>query len=346
MVSLLDMTSAAPVDPAKMTKVQKLAGLLIILGPETAAQILKTFSAAELETISAEMARLPVITPEVREVIMAEMSEVALAAGTALRGGVDFTQEALEKAVGPAKASDIMERVTAGGSALAPPGAMERVMELEPRLLFNLIRGEHPQTVAVISSYLRPEKCSELLALLADEAREHVIERLATLGPVPVEVVEVVADAVERRLSGRASRALKQTGGVKSAADALNALNRTVSKSILATLEERNPELGQAIRQKMFTFEDLVRLETTALQKVLREVDMRDLALALKKADEILKAKLFSGISKRAAETVKDEMNLMGAVKLKEISAAQLRIIEAVRRLEEAGEIELEAPSE
>ena len=173
--------------------------------------------------------------------------------------------------------------------------------------------------------------------------REQVVERLATLGPVPLEVVEVIGDAIEGRLSGKIGRALKQTGGVKSAADALNALNKNVTKSILATLEERNPELGQAIRQKMFTFADLVRLETTALQKVLREVDMRDLALALKKADEVLKAKLFGGISKRAAEAVKDEMNLMGPVKLKEISAAQVRIIEAVRRLAESGEIELEA---
>jgi flagellar motor switch protein FliG len=339
MFSTLETTETA-LDPGKMTRVQKLAALLIILGPETAAQILKTLSPAELETVSAEMTRLPAITQEVREAVLAEMSEVALAAGTTLRGGIDFAQAALEKAVGTAKASDIMERVT---PEQATPGAMQRVVELEPRLLFNLVRGESPQTIAVIVSYLRADKCSDVLALLGNEVRDLVIERLATLGPIPMEVVEVIGEAVERRLSGKTGRALRQTGGIKSAADALNALNKNVTKSILATLEERNPELGQAIRQKMFTFADLVRLETTALQKVLREVDMRDLALALKKADEVLKAKVFSGISKRAAETVKDEMNLMGPVKLKEISAAQLRIIEAVRKLEESGEIELEA---
>ena len=339
MFATLDNTETA-LDPSKMTKVQKLAALLIILGPETAAQILKTLSPAELETISAEMARLPSITPDVREAVLAEMSEVAVAAGTNLRGGVDFAQQALEKAVGTEKASDIIERVT---PEQATPGALRGVVELEPRLLFNLIRGESSQIIAVIISYLPAGKCSEVLALLSNEAREQVVERLAMLGPIPLEVVEVIGTAIERRLSGKLGRALKQTGGVKSAADALNALNKNVTKSILATLEERNPELGQAIRQKMFTFADLVRLETTALQKVLREVDMRDLALALKKADELLKTRLFSGISKRAAETVKDEMNLMGPVKLKEISAAQSRIIEAVRRLEESGEIELEA---
>jgi flagellar motor switch protein FliG len=340
------MVASDPVptaDAGQMSKIQKLAALLIILGPDTAAQILRTLSPAELEAVSAEMTRLPVITPELREQILSEMSEVAITAGTALRGGVDFAQQALEKAVGASKASDIMERVTPDH---AGAGMMGRIADIETRLLFGLIRNEHPQTVALVVSYLRTEKCSELLGLFSEELREQVIERLATLGPTPVEVVEVVGNAIERRLTGKSSRALKQTGGVKSAADALNALNRNLSKSILATLEERNPELGEAIRQKMFAFADLVRIEKMALQKVMLEVDMRDLVLALKKADEVLKAKLLGAISKRAAETVKDEMNLMGAVKLKEVSAAQLRIIEVVRRLEESGEIELEAEEE
>src|SRR5947209_19660456 len=151
---------------------------------------------------------------------------------------------------------------------------------------------------------------------------------------------------MQQRLSGKATRGLSRTGGVKSAADLLNTLNKTLSKSIITSLEERNAELGQAIRQKMFTFNDLTRLDSTALQKVMREVDMRDLALALKKSEEAVKAKLFSAISKRAAETVNEEISFMGAVKLKEIDAAQLRIIEVVRRLETEGEIDLEIPQE
>jgi flagellar motor switch protein FliG len=138
-------------------------------------------------------------------------------------------------------------------------------------------------------------------------------------------------------------RGLNQTGGVKSAADLLNALNKNVSKSILASLEERNAELGQAIRHKMFTFADLATLDNASLQKVLREVDMRDLALALKKSDDAFKTMLLAGISKRAAETVNDEISMMGSVKLKEIDAAQMRIVEVVRRLENDGEIDLEA---
>lgn len=342
--------NAPALDIASMTKVQKLSALLIILGPETAGEILKTLDPTELESISAEMARLPVITPELRDAILREMSEVAATASTTQPSSRLVAQQALEKAVGPAKASDIIERVSPSQNGSA---AMRRLAELESRLLFNLIRAESPQAIAFILSHLPSAKCSELLVLLPAETRDSAIERLATLGPTPVEIVEIVAEALQRRLVGKSPSAkwpspttLKHSGGVKTAADALNALSKNLSKSMLASLEERNPELGQAIRQKMFAFIDLVRLDNAALQKVLREVETRDLALALKKADEVLKTKLFGAISKRAAETVKDEINMMPAVKLKEISAAQNRIIEVVRRLEETGEIELDAEKE
>jgi len=193
---MIALDPAPTIDAARMTKMQKLAALLIILGPDTAAQILRTLSPSELETVSAEMTRLPAITPELREQILSEMSEVALTAGTALRGGVDFAQQALEKAVGASKASDIIERVT---PVQVGAGPMGRITDIEPRLLFNLLRNEHPQTIALVASYLRTEICSELLGLLGDDLREQVIERLATLEPVPVEVVEVVGNAIERR---------------------------------------------------------------------------------------------------------------------------------------------------
>jgi flagellar motor switch protein FliG len=223
---------------------------------------------------------------------------------------------------------------------------VRRIADLEPRLLANLIKDENVQTIALVASYLRADKASEVLNLLRAEVRDQVIERLASLGPTPIEVIETVAEVLQRRLTGSSSRGLQQTGGVKSAADLLNSLKKDVSKTILASLEERNAELGQAIRQKMFTFADLIKLDSTSLQKILREVDMRDLALALKKADDGIKAKLFSAISKRAAETVNEEISFMGAVKLKEIDAAQVRIIEVVRRLETDGEIDLESMGE
>jgi flagellar motor switch protein FliG len=342
MPSLAELTTpAAAPDITKMTKTQKLAALLIILGPESAAQILKSLSPQDLDTVSGEMAKLPVITQELRVEILREMSEVAMAAATSLRGGVEFTQTALEKAVGVYQATDIISRISPERGSSA---AVKRLQEMEPRHLSNLLKDEHLQTITLVTSYLRPERASELLALLRPEQRDQVIERLATLEPTAPEVVETVVAVMQRRLNGKTTRGLNQTGGVKSAADLLNALNKTLSKSIITSLEERNAELGQAIRQKMFTFIDLTRLDSASLQKVMREVDMRDLALALKKSDDTVKAKLLSAISKRAAETVNEEISFMGAVKLKEIDAAQLRIIEIVRRLEGEGEIDLDIP--
>jgi flagellar motor switch protein FliG len=343
MASLAELTEPPALDINTMTKVQKLAALLIILGPESAAQILRSLSPHDLNVVSAEMAQMPMITQELRADILREMSTVAMAASTAMRGGVEFAQHALEKAVGAGKASDIINRVSPDRGTSS---AAQRLCEMEPRHVFNLIKDEHVQTLALVTSYLKPDKASEFLGLLPPEARDPVIERLATLEPTPVEVIEKVVEVMERRLNSRSSRGMTQTGGVKSAADVLNALSKSLSKTIITSLEERNAELGQAIRQKMFTFADLVKLDAAGLQKVMREVDMRDLAVSLKKADPVVKAKLFSAISKRAAETVNEEISFMGSVKLKEIELAQGKIIEVVRRLETEGEIDLDMTKE
>jgi flagellar motor switch protein FliG len=271
------------------------------------------------------------------------MSSIAITAGTSLRGGKEYAKATLEKALGSSRASDILNRISPNH---APSQEVQRIMDMEPRHLFNLIKDEHVQTIALITSYLKPNRASELLGMLRPELQDQAVERLASMDAVPLEVVEKITEVLQHRLNGKTSRGLSLTGGAKSAADMLNAMDKNLSKTILAALEERNNELGQAIRQKMFTFEDLALLDVTALQNVLREVDMRDLALSLKKADETLKGKLLGGISKRAAETVNEEMTFMGSVKLKDIEGAQFRIIEVVRRLENDGEIELDAMRE
>lgn len=344
MTSIAELTApTTSLDVSKMTKVQKLAALMIILGPESASQIMKSLGPQDLEAVSAEMARLPMIPQEARAAILREMSTVAMAAGTSVQGGVSFTQIALEKAVGAYKANDILNRVSPPPASSA---AVQRLGNMESRHLFNLIKDEHTQTIALLTSYLKPDKASELLSQLRQEIRDQVIERLATLEPTPTDVLDRIVEVLQRRISGKTGRGLNQTGGVRSAADVLNALNKTLSKEIITSLEGRNAELGAAIRQKMFTFADIMLLDAAALQKVTREVDMRDLALSLKKADDALKAKLFSGISKRAAETVNEEMSFMGSVKLKEIDAAQQRIVDIVRRLENDGEIEIDVRQE
>ena len=317
---------------------QKLAALLVILGPESASQIVKNLEDYEMEAVSTEMSKFSMITQEVQAQILQEFSEVAVEAGTSILGGLPYTQNVLERAVGLFKASDIISRVS---PTRAPVAAMQHIVEMEARQIYNLIRHEQAQTIALVTSYLSPEKASQLLALIRPDLREQVLERLASLAPTPIEVVEKVVEVLNLKIGGKQTRALNQTGGVKMAAQILNAMDKTVSKSILISLEERNPELGQAVRQKMFTFEDLANLDPSGLQKILREVDMRDLAVSLKTASEKLKTALLSCISKRAAETVNEEISFMGPLKLKEIEASQLRIIEVVRRLEGEGEIEL-----
>jgi flagellar motor switch protein FliG len=322
-----------------MSKMQKLAALLVILGPESAANILKHFDEIELEAVSAEMAKVNMISGELQADILREFTDVALQASTSLRGGLQFTQASLEKAVGVFKATSILGRVA---PRHAPVAAMSQIVDLEPRQIFNLIKGEQPQTIALVCSFLPADRASEFMNLLRPEVRDQVIEKLATLAPTAVEVVERVVGVITRKLGTTSqTRAISQTGGIKAAAELMNAMDKNLSKTLLLSLEERNPELGQAIRQKMFTFEDLRTVDSNAIQKVLREVDMRDLAVSLKTASDELKVALLGAISKRAAETVSEEMSFLGAVKLKDIEGAQMRIIEVVRRLEAEGEIEV-----
>ncbi|MFO1486971.1 MAG: flagellar motor switch protein FliG [Verrucomicrobiota bacterium] len=330
-------TSEAP-ETGELTRTQKVAALLVILGTESAGALLRQFSPREIETISREMMRFNLISRELQEKILEEFSEVAVSASTGLSAGLDYTRMTLEKAMGTFKATDMIGRLTPNRT---PVGAMQTIAEMDPRHIFNLVRDEQTQTIAFVISYLAPEKAAQLLNLLREDQRDQVIERLASLAPTPIEVAEKVVEVFNAKLGVKQTRALTQTGGITPAADILNAMDKTVSRTMLEQIETRNAELVQAIRKKMFTFEDLLRLQPAHVQRILRETDMKDLTFALKKASEPLKKLLLSNISRRAAETVNDEMAALGAVKLKEVEAAQFRIIDAVRKLEADGEIEL-----
>ena len=331
--------SAAPAEGAALTRIQKLAALLVMLGPESAGQILKQFTSREIEAISREMSRFNLITLEQQEEILSEFSEVAIAASTSLTAGVEVTRNTLEKALGTLKAGDILSRIA---PTRAPVGAMQTIAEMDARHIFNLIRDEQAQTIAFVMSYLPPEKAAQVFALVRPEQRDTILERLATLAPTPLEVAEKVVDVLTAKLGIKQTRAFSQTGGVTPAADLLNAMDKTLTRSLLNNIEQRNPELCQAIRKKMFTFEDLLRFRPETIQRIMRETDMRDLSLALKKASEPLKKLLLSNISRRGAEAVREEMSMMGTVKLRDVEAAQFRIIDSVRKLEIEGEIDLD----
>ncbi len=325
-------------DVSKMSKVQKLAALLIILGPEAAAGIMKELEDNELESVSCEMSKIKMLTEENQKEILKEFTSVAVEASTSVLGGVDYTRGALEKSVGLYKASDVIGRVA---PTRTPVGAMQGIAEMDSKQLVNLLKNEQPQTIALLISYLKPEKMGAVISQLRGDQRDAVLERLATLAPTPVEVVEKIVDVINLRLGGRPVKPMSQTGGVKTTAEVLNAMDKNLSKALLVALEERNPELGASIRQKMFTFEDLVLLDPASLQKILREVEMRDLAVALKTSSDKLKTALLSCLSKRAAETVNEEIGFLGPLKLRDIEGAQSRIIDVVRRLEADGEIDL-----
>lgn len=319
----------APLEAANMTRLQKLAALLIILGPESAAHLLKGFDEQELEAVTREMSGLSVIPPELQDEIIAEFGGLA-ADAAGVPGGAAYARKALEKSVGPGRATDILNRVTHSPIS----AATQQIAGLDPRELFHLLAQEQPQTIALVASCLSPEKCSQFLLMLPSSLRDQVVERLATLAPTPVEVIERILAVLNRKAASRPARALNHTGGLKNVAEVLKSIGGNFSRSVLSELEKRNPELGQAIREKMFVFEDLATLDTLSLQAVMREVDMRDLAISLLSAPEPLSRTLLSALSRRAAETVREEINLLGPQRPKEVQAARRRVAEIGRRLE------------
>lgn len=325
---------------SKLTQLQKLAGFLLILEPDNAAHIMEQLEESDLEAVSSEMAKFSAISHELQDEIMEEFLPVAVQASTAVPGGVDRVKILLEKAVGLFRASDIIGRVSLQRPSVA---AMQEIIEMDPRALYNALRHEQLQTIVLVASYLPSEKASQLLGLMRPELREQAVERLATLSPTSIEVVESVAESLQARLAVNPTRALSHTGGVKVAADLLNALPKNVSDSILTSLRERNAELSDAVLKKMLSFEELERLDAKTLNKILQEVDFRSLAIALKTASATINTKLLSCISKRAADNVREEISFLGPMKVSQIEAAQMEIIETVRRLESDGTIDLEA---
>ena len=324
---------------AGLSKIQKLARLLLILSADNAIQIMKQLESEELEAVSSEMLKTTTISHELQQEILREFSPLAVEAATSISGGVGQVQHLLDSSVGLLRASDIIGRLSPMRATVA---SMQQIVEMDPRHLFNLLRNEQLQTIALVASYLSDDKASQLLVLMRPEIREQVIERLATLAPTSLEVVESVAASLQSKAGTHHVRPINQTGGVKAAAQVLNALPKDMSKSLLGALRERNSELAAAVSKKMFTFEELEYLDVKSLQKVLQIIDTHTLTVALKTAGESLKNKLLSCISKRAAENVREEINFMAPLKASEIEAARSSIIDTVRQLESEGELDLD----
>jgi flagellar motor switch protein FliG len=327
-------------DYAKLTKSQKIAAFLIIIGTDAASEVMQHFDNAQLELICREMAELHLIEGDVRQSLLEEFSGVVAAGLSSVLGGAEYAQCALEKAKGDYTASMILNRAAPASRAVE---GGEDIRQMEARQILNLVKSEQPQTIAFIMSYLDTAKAAEITLLLSPDLREEVLERLGGMDETSRDIVNKIAKNLSRHLDKKsAQQGLHRSGGVKSAADILNNLDKDNRNMLLARIEERNAQLGAAIRKKVFSFEDLVRLAAVDLQRVLREVDMADLAIALKTTKPALIEAVMASVSKRAAESLKDDMEMLGPLKAKDVEAAQDKIIQVVRKLEEAEEITLD----
>jgi len=331
-------------DYFQLTKSQKVAAFLVIIGEEAAAEVMRYFDDPQLDMICKDMSEMHVIDNTVRHQVLAEFCGVVASAMTSVMGGPEFAQIALEKAKGNYAASVILDRVAPSPRNIE---GGEDIRKMETIQILNVIKTEQPQTIAFILSHLDIAKAAEITGLLPPEQREAVLECLGGMEQTSRDIVGKIARNLGRHVDKTtAKQALHRTGGAKSAAEILNCMDKETRNSLLARLDERNPELAVSIRKEVFGFDDLARLAPADLQRIVRDVDMGDLAKTLKTAKPPLVAAFLGSVSKRAAEGLKEEMEMMGQVKAKDVEAAQARIMEAVRKLEETEEISLDTAGE
>src|SRR5690554_657027 len=318
-----------------LTGRQKTAVLLISLGSEVSAEVLKHLDKDDIEDVALEIANMRRVEPEIKEAVLEEFYELCLAQNYLAIGGIDYAKEMLEKALGPAKASGIIDKLIS--SLQIRPFDFAR--KTEPSQLFNFIQNEHPQTIALIMSYLHPEQAGAILSALPATQQVEVARRIATMDRTSPEVLKEIESVLEKRLSSFVLQDINVADDVETAVAILNRVDRGTEKTIIESLEEEDPELAEEIKKRMFVFENIVTMDDRSIQRVLREVDLKDLALALKTASEDVTNRIFKNISKRAVEMLKEDMSLMGPVRLRDVEEAQQKIVNIIRQLDESGEI-------
>jgi len=319
----------------KLTGRQKAAILLIGLGPERSAQVMKNLSDEEIEQLTLEIANFRKISKEQREKVFDEFYQLYMASEYIAKGGIDYAKEVLEKALGNQKAINIINKLTS--SLQVRP--FDFVRKADPTQLLSYIQGEHPQTIALIMAYLDPEQAAVLISSLPPELQSEVAKRIAIMDRTSPEIIKEIEGVLEKKFSNLVTQDYSSAGGVTSVVQILSKVDRTTEKTILETLEVQDPELAEEIKKLMFIFEDIIHLDDRAVQQVLREVDQKDLALALKGSSEEVKNKIKKNMSKRAAELIEEEIEFMGPVRLRDVEDAQQRIVAVIRRFEDAGEI-------
>ena len=330
-----------PVEPQRkagkrtLTGKTKAAIFIVTVGPEVSSEIFKYLKEEEIEQLTFEIARLDKVDPTEKEKVLSEFQELMMAQEFITTGGIDYAREVLEKAVGTQKAIDIINKLTS--SLQVRP--FDFVRRTDPSHLINFIQQEHPQTIALILSYLESKKSATILSSIEPEKRADVARRIATMDRTTPDTLREVERVLERKISTIASEDFTMAGGIDTIVEILNNVDRSTEKSIMEILEEEDSELAEEIKKKMFVFEDIVMLDDKSVQRVLREVDHQDLAKALKAVDPEVQEKIFRNMSKRASQTLKEDMEYMGPLRVKEVEESQQKIVGIIRKLEDQGEI-------
>lgn len=319
----------------QLTGRQKAAILLVSLGPDVSAEIFKHLREEEIEQLTLEIANVRRVDPEEREEILAEFHQICMAQEYIAQGGIAYAKEILEKALGPQKAIDILNKLTA--TLQVRPFDFAR--KADPAQILNFIQNENSQTIALVLSYLQPEQASAILSSLPQEKQAEVAKRIALMDSTSPEVISQVERILEQKLSSTTTQDYTNAGGIEAIVQILNGVDRGTERTILDALEIQDPELAEEIKKRMFVFEDIVNLDNRSIQRIIRDVDNHDLQLALKVASEEVRDAIFRNMSKRMAEAFKEEMEYMGPVRLRDVEEAQTRIVATIRRLEEIGEI-------
>ena len=314
---------------------QKAAVLLITLGPEKAANIFKHLKEEEIEQLTLEIANTRSVSPSQKEEVLNEFYEVCLAQQYIAEGGIGYAKDLLQKALCEEKAKDVLGKLTA--SLQVRP--FEFIRKTDASQILNFIQDEHPQTIALILSYLSPSQAAGIVGSLPPDKQTDVAKRIATMDRTSPDVIKEVEDILEQKLASLVSQDYTIVGGVDSVVAILNTVDRGTEKHIMENLEIEEPELADEIRKKMFVFEDILMLDDRSIQRVLRDVENNELAVALKNANEDVRNAIFSNLSTRLADMIREDMEYMGPVRVKDVEEAQQKIVNIIRKLEDSAEI-------
>lgn len=319
----------------KLTGRQKVAIVIIALGPKAGAEVFKHLKPEEMDELTLEIAALGPISSELKQKVLNEFYETAVAQNYLTEGGLAYARSVLEQALGPERANEVLERL----AAAIQVSPFEFLRRTDASQILNVVSNEHPQTVALILAYLPPDTAGQVVSSLPAELQSEVAMRLALMDRTAPEVIREIENVLERKLSKVINQDFTTAGGVKALVEVLGKVDRSTEKTILESLEEQSPELADEVRRLMFLFEDIVLLDDRSIQQVLREVDGKDLAIALKGQGENVQEKIFKNMSSRAAEIIKEDLEFMGPVRVSQVEEAQQKIVAVIRKLEDAGTI-------